>query len=565
MKLSFITIANFRSITNAYKIDMSNLTVLLGKNNEGKTNIIRAIKLGMNIIQDIEMYYPRHKIMRRLGYDWHEDFPIALQSSRKLKDKKTSIRFDFQLTTEETTELSARINSNINCALSIFICIKEGNQISITVPKKGKNAKAISSKIVPISNYISEHFLMQYIPAVRSEDDAYNAIIDLVESELSEIDDEEYKKSLELIVKVQQEKLANLANRVKQPLKNFLPQIKDISLNLPVSYRGYTSTYIGRRSINFEVDDGALTSLRNKGDGVKSLATIALLSQVSTTKNRFVIIDEPENHLHPEAIRYINSVMNELAKDNQVLISTHSPIFVNRTSIQSNIIVENGKAFPAKRVDDIRKVLGVICSDNLIYSDYVIVVEGPTDRNLLTKVLKSNKELANLLTNNVITIRSIGGTHNLQSEIYSLQRYCCNYLILIDYDSAGKEAIKLAKEKLSITDDCIRYFMKANKKDTELEDLFNEEKYKDYLLTNGIDITNGKFKNQAKKWSDKISEIAALSGIDFTKTLEDEFKQNIQDSITDFSPDFFTEDGYKLLSLIIVKVKSDLKNMSILR
>ena len=206
MKLSYITIANFRSITNAYKIDMSNLTVLLGKNNEGKTNIIRAIKLGMNIIQDIEMYYPRRKIMRRLGYDWHEDFPIALQGSRKLKDKKTSIRFDFQLTAEETSELSARIGSNINCALSIFICIKEGNQISITVPKKGKNAKAISSQIVQISNYISEHFLMQYIPAVRSEDDAYNAIIDLVESELSEIDDEEYKKSLELIVKVQQEK-----------------------------------------------------------------------------------------------------------------------------------------------------------------------------------------------------------------------------------------------------------------------------------------------------------------------------------------------------------------------
>ena len=367
------------------------------------------------------------------------------------------------------------------------------------------------------------------------------------------------------MLKYSKKKLTNLANRVKQPLKNFLPQIKDINLNLPVSYRGYTSTYIGRRSINFEVDDGALTSLRNKGDGVKSLATIALLSQVSTTKNRFVIIDEPENHLHPEAIRYINSVMNDLAKDNQVLISTHSPIFVNRTSIQSNIIVENGKAFPAKRVDDIRKVLGVICSDNLIYSDYVIVVEGPTDRNLLTKVLQSDKELANLLTNNVITIRSIGGTHNLQSEIYSLQRYCCNYLVLIDYDIAGRNAINLAKEKLSITDDRIRYFMKANKKDTELEDLFNEEKYKEYLRVKGIDITNGKFKNQAKKWSDRINEIATLSGIDFTETLENEFKQKIQDFITDFSPDFFTEDGYKLLSSIIVKVKSDLKNMSILR
>lgn len=146
MNLSYISITNYRSITGAYKIDMSNLTVLLGQNNEGKTNIIRAIKLGMSIIQDIEMFYPKRKIMRRFGYDWHEDFPIALQNSRKLIEKKTTIRFDFQLSSEESIELSARINSNINCELSIFICIKEGNQISITVPKRGKNAKAISSK-----------------------------------------------------------------------------------------------------------------------------------------------------------------------------------------------------------------------------------------------------------------------------------------------------------------------------------------------------------------------------------------------------------------------------------
>lgn len=562
MKLSYVTIENYRSITDAYKIDMSNLTVLLGKNNEGKTNIIRAIKLGMSIIQDIEMFYPKRRMLRRTCYDWHEDFPIALQNSKKIIDKKTLIRFDFQLSEIESTELSKKIGSSINCALSIYICIRENNQISITVPKRGKNAKAISSKIIPISNFISENFLMQYIPAVRSEEDAFAAIIDLVESELSEINDEEYKKSLELIVKVQQAKLADLASRVKQPLKNFLPQIKDINLNLSTNFLGYTSSFIGRRSICFDVDDGTLTSLRNKGDGVKSLTAIALLSQVSTTKNRLVIIDEPENHLHPEAIRYINTVLTNLSKDNQVLISTHSPIFVNRNTISSNIIVEKGKAYPAKRVDNIRNVLGVLCSDNLIYSDYVVVVEGPTDKSLLIKMLKSDKDLSKALTNNIVTIHSIGGTHNLQSEIYSLQRYCCNYLVLVDYDKAGKDAIFQTKEKLSITDNSVRYFMKSNKKDTELEDLYNAEKYKDYLLSKGIDISNNKFKNQTKKWSDRISDVAVCAGIDFSKELENELKQGIENIISDFLPEYFSEHGYHLLCEIIEKIKLDLKNMN---
>lgn len=562
MKLSYVTIENYRSITDAYKIDMSNLTVLLGKNNEGKTNIIRAIKLGMSIIQDIEMFYPKRRMLRRACYDWHEDFPIALQNSKKITDKKTLIRFDFQLSEIESTELSKKIGSSINCALSIYICIRENNQISITVPKRGKNAKAISSKIIPISNFISENYLMQYIPAVRSEEDAFAAIIDLVESELSEINDEEYKKSLELIVEVQQAKLADLASRVEQPLKNFLPQIKDINLNLSTNFLGYTSSFIGRRSICFDVDDGTLTSLRNKGDGVKSLTAIALLSQVSTTKNRLVIIDEPENHLHPEAIRYINTVLTNLSKDNQVLISTHSPIFVNRNTISSNIIVEKGKAYPAKRVDNIRNVLGVLCSDNLIYSDYVVVVEGPTDKSLLIKMLKSDKDLFKALTNNIVTIHSIGGTHNLQSEIYSLQRYCCNYLVLVDYDKAGKDAIIQTKEKLSITDNSVRYFMKSNKKDTELEDLYNTEKYKDYLLSKGIDISNNKFKNQTKKWSDRISDVAVCAGIDFSKELENELKQGIENIISDFLPEYFSEHGYHLLCEIIEKIKLDLKNMN---
>lgn len=90
--------------------------------------------------------------------------------------------------------------------------------------------------------------------------------------------------------------------------------------------------------------------------------------------------------MHPDAIRFINTVICNLSQRNQIIVFTHNPIFTNRIKVSSNIIVENGEALPANRVDDIRKSLVVICSDNLMYSDYVIVVEGPSDRDLLTKV-----------------------------------------------------------------------------------------------------------------------------------------------------------------------------------
>ncbi len=556
MQLTYVTISNYRSITSAYKIDLSNLTVLLGKNNEGKTNIIRAIKLGMDILQNIDMFYPKKRLVRRFGYEWHLDYPLSLQNARK-EDKSTAIRFDFNLTPVETQELYGKIGSNINGALSIYISIGQANSVSVTVPKRGKNAKSISGKIIEICEYINQHFMIQYIPAVRSESDAYGVIMDLVEYELSDIMDEEYRKSLEYISGKQQELLNSLADKVKQPLKKFLPQVKEVSLYIPSRNINYSSRYIGRRDVNFDINDGVRTSLSNKGDGVKSLATIALLSQLSSRKERLIIIDEPENHLHPEAVRYINTVVQDLAKNNQVLISTHSPIFVNRVQVSSNIIVDKGNAYPAKRVDEIRNVLGVICSDNLIYADYVIVVEGPSDRELIVKMLNSNEKLSKAFKNNLIAVINIGGTNNLLPEVYALQRYCCNYLIILDYDGAGKTKANEIKNNLSVPDENIRYFMKPNKKDTELEDLYNPEVYCDYLRKKGIDINNAIFKNQAKKWSDKIVEIASGVGIDFSKAMENEVKKYIGELVPGFEKEFFTEHGYGVLCGILSKIEKD--------
>lgn len=59
MQLSYVSISCYRSITDAYKINLSNQTVLLGRNNEGKTNIIRAINLGMDILRNMDLYYRR--------------------------------------------------------------------------------------------------------------------------------------------------------------------------------------------------------------------------------------------------------------------------------------------------------------------------------------------------------------------------------------------------------------------------------------------------------------------------------------------------------------------------
>ena len=556
MKLSSISVSYFRSITEAYKISMSNMVVLIGKNNEGKTNIIKAIILAMSILEDVATLSRRRIISHKL-YDWKEDFPISLQKSNKIKNKLTKIRLDFSMSEDESDTLSEIIESRINNEISIYIEINNKNEYSITVPKKGKNAKAITSKIVLISKFICESFDFQYIPAIRSEQDAYHVIYELVNEEITNIEDQTYRDSLEYIEKKRAEQLELLAKRIKAPLKSFLPAIKDIKIYFK-DYPRYSRFY-NPRNLNIEIDDGVLTSLNNKGDGVKSLATIALLSEAAKSKSQshFIIVDEPENHLHPDAIHYIVSVLRDISANHQVLVSTHNPIFVNRSSVTSNVIVDRGQAKKAVRIDDIRNCLGVMCSDNLMYSDYVIVVEGPTDRDILLKALSKDEIIKNHLSSNYITVRSIGGTNNLSGEVYSLHRYCCNYLIVLDFDRAGKDAVNKVKNTLSVNENQIRYFMKPNKKDTELEDLLDESVYKEYLLTQGVDISNPLFKNKSIKWSDRLSAILAESGIDLSKTKEDTIKKRVSELACNYDNPF-NETGKRIIDSLISKIKTDI-------
>lgn len=559
MQLTYISIQNYRSITDAYKLDLSDLTVLLGKNNMGKTNIIRAINLAMDILKDMSVLHRRKKITKQL-YDWHEDFPISLQKGKRPKIKNTSIRMDFTLNENETSEFQSVTSSLINGNLSIYIEIGEDNSIKVTVPKKGKNASAMTGKIVIISQFICERFGVQYIPAVRSEDDAYKSILGLVDDELAGVNDKKYQESLEYIDEVQKKCLESLSEKVKKPLNTFLPEIKNIEL-----YKAYEGRIFGsslRRSIEIDIDDGVRTSLSNKGDGVKSLVTIAMLSQLSTKGQRLIIVDEPENHLHPEAIHYIDSVLQNLSENHQVLISTHNPIFVNRNNVSANLIVDAGKVVKASKIEEIRSTLGVVCSDNLIDSDYVITVEGPSDEEIIKKCISEDEELKPLLCNKTLVVRNIGGTHNLKREAYSLQQLCCNYIFILDYDSAGKEAANIIKSTLSIPEEKIRYFMKSSKKDTELEDYLDPIIYKEYLASKSINIDNPIFKNQSIKWSDKINMICATVGIDFNKKMEAELKEYISHNLV-ISPieNCMTKEGYASICGILTSIKNDLRRM----
>lgn len=558
MQLTYFTVSNYRSITNAYKLDLQNMTILIGKNNEGKSNLIKALNLAMEIVRFSGNF--RRRIISHQLYVWRDDFPVGLQNKPKLKNKSTEFRLDFKLNDEEIATFYEKVGSNINGDLSVYIEIKQDDTFSITVPKRGKNATALSSKIESISQFICDNISLQYIPAIRSESDAYDVISNIIESEFQQTEDEEYKKAQEYIEKYQKKKLKELSNRIKEPLAVFMPSIKTVSLSLEDRFS--RKPFLRNKNFEVSIDDGVLTSLSQKGDGVKSLTTIAILSKTNA-KNRVIIIDEPEAHLHPEAIHYLKKVLFDLAVTNQLIISTHNPIFVNRSSVSSNIIVENHKATPAERIETIRKTLGVKIADNLVYSDYMIVVEGPSDKIVLERFMQEDEQLKSLLIDNTIAVKSIGGVRNLRNELYNLEQFLCNYLTVLDLDDAGKNKAREAQQDLKISNEKFRYFNLPNYRECELEELYNPDLYKQYLMeTWQVDITNGRFRNKSKKWSKRVEELAALSGQVLNEDQINDIKKKLSEMCSEKSiEECFNADAITLLKGICSKIKSDVSQL----
>ena len=86
MKLVSFTVNNYRSITSANKITISDITILVGKNNEGKSNLLRAINISMIALR---FYQDSLGIRRsRALYDWETDYPVSLQKSKRKKKKE---------------------------------------------------------------------------------------------------------------------------------------------------------------------------------------------------------------------------------------------------------------------------------------------------------------------------------------------------------------------------------------------------------------------------------------------------------------------------------------------
>ena len=537
MKLITFSITNFRSITNAHKINLEDITVLLGKNNEGKSNIIKALSIGMNIISNPT--YERH-ILRKSYYIiedecyfWKRDFPISYQNRNR--GLETIFKFEFELSEQEIREFKASVNSRINGTLEIQIKIGNDNRPKFSVPKRGN--KSLEKKVDKIREFVSKRIIFNYIPAIRTEEDGINIIRANLSKELAVIEEkEEYKKALKTINDLQQEILDGISQKIKKSLIGFIPTIKNVQLHIAEESRVRAL----RRDVEVIIDDGTPTKIEYKGDGIKSLVSMGILTdRYNTSESSIIAIDEPESHLHPGAISELNKVIRNLKNGNQVIITTHNPQFTDVDNLKNNIIVDKGKAIPCKNIQEIREVLGIKIYDYLYNIRYVLIVEGENDKKILEKILKQKSSgIQKLLDNGEMVIHSLSGASKLESYLNYLKENVCKYYVFLDNDEEGIAAVEKSKKSKLLVENEYNLVSYIGMKKVEIEDIIKKDLYISRIQNEmGINIDKTRINSMRNKWSDKMKNIYEQQGKIWNDEVEFKMKNIVSSLVEEYRGD----------------------------
>lgn len=519
MQLVKFSATNYRSITSAHRITFSNVTVLIGRNNEGKSNLLRALETAMALLKQHAVTY-NVRVRRINSYDtaymWQRDFPIQLQGRRT--GTQTILKLEFLLDEDECRQFRDEIGSSINGSLPLEIKIGKDQEAHIRLVKSGKNTSALAAKSAQIARFVANRIHFNYIPAVRTDNTTIELIGSLLSQELRALEkDDRYLSALDTIATLQQPILDELATRVHGPLKEFLPSIKSVKIEIPELSRRYSL----RRDVNVVIDDGTPTLLEYKGDGVKSLAALGLLkSQSAQTGASILAIEEPESHLHPAAIHQVNEIIRSISQTSQVIVTTHNPLFVDRENIKANVIVTDGGATPAKNIAAIRDILGIKASDNLTHANYALVVEGEEDAIALRALLPAlSEKIAKALRNNMLIVEPIGGAGNLSYKLSLLRNSLCAVHTLLDGDQAGRDAYQKAESDSLISIANCTFINCNGMTEAEFEDCINLNVYRETILSEqGVDLSSSKFRGN-KKWSQRMRTTFLDQGKPFSDAL----------------------------------------------
>lgn len=566
MRLIKFEVKNYRSIKKAEVSDIGEILVLIGANNEGKSNLLRAVRIALSAMENLQYFRVRGESLRvsqralaskeRLDYIWERDFPVGLQNHARLKDKSTRIRLTFRLSEEEIGEFREAFGLNVNGIIPVELRFSK-DELEVDIIKQGPQKAAFKKKRVKIARFLSERLRFVFVPPVRTARVALEIVNRVIRNRVRAIQLPHLKRIEAELLRAEREAFDGLSEELQETLKSFIPDISGVKIN---NYRRAAArSEIGDYEVL--INDGHLTPIEQKGDGVQSLLSLALMS--SGTKNNsseigsIFAVEEPEAHLNSEAIYKLKAELMTSGQGNQVILTTHSPIFALAGNLAANIIVKDSQASPAKSISEIRDTLGVRVPENLTTAGAFVLVEGPSDKLFLEECFHSDAELHQLINDGFLRVESLTGAGNLQHSSRHYSQLSCEVFAFLDGDQEGRSAASTAISSGFLRTDRVRHTASNQRAQSELEDMFQIGEYEGPLQQRGL-VADDQCVNHGGKWSVRMQNLAGRTGAAWDAAIKEDLKLEISQHLLGRYWEALTPEGQASVQVLISQIKKDL-------
>ena len=118
--------------------------------------------------------------------------------------------------------------------------------------------------------------------------------------------------------------------RANEVIRKLTPHVKGVAAKLHPS---------GGKELHFALRSGAVIPASQVSDGVVLAAALVLISLGVGTRR--LLIEEPENGLHPRQLRIVADTIRSIATEHgtQIVLTTHSPLLLNHFGAEETVLV----------------------------------------------------------------------------------------------------------------------------------------------------------------------------------------------------------------------------------
>lgn len=418
MRVTNIRLKNFRSFVDSGSIPLTQINVLVGPNNAGKSTILRGLhqlQIGLaDLCADVRVGTPESR--------------IEVDLVEGLSTKSWSV-----LESDAPFQFVAQIQSPD----------RRGGTLSFVVTQNGRN-QAGEVRLPPTEpNHFIVPFLSKRKAAGYQEDIREQHVLSIAPD------------------------VSNLAARLSRLGNSGFP-FHDAYAKACLSILGFVVTAVPSQSgqrPGVYFPDGATLPIDQLGEGVPNI--VHLLTSLAVSEGKLFLVEEPENDLHPQALKGLLDLIISSSVKNQFVISTHSNIVVRHlcSSSDSNLYRVRPKTATLPVESEIEQVprdpdarlgvlaeLGYALSDFDLWDGWLVLEESSAERIIRDYLIP-------WFFPSLSRVRTIssGGTGKVSSTFEDLNRlflfahltpvYRQSCWVFVDGDEAGQQAICRLKER----------------------------------------------------------------------------------------------------------------------